>query len=87
MIWEWLLESPAATEGQFRLGRRWSFGKVVGSREEFEKTATSILQTRVDSQCSGDREVVKSVKKFFVLSKGNVGATHKEQRQCTYVKD
>ena len=27
------------------------------------------------------------VKKFFIPSKENVGATHKEQRQCTYVKD
>ena len=26
------------------------------------------------------------VKKFFIPSKKNVGATHKEQRQCTYVK-
>ena len=24
------------------------------------------------------------VKKFFIPSKKNVGATHKEQRQCTY---
>ena len=24
---------------------------------------------------------------FFIPSKENVGATHKEQRQCTYVKD
>ena len=27
------------------------------------------------------------VKKFLIPSKENVGATHKEQRQCTYVKD
>ena len=27
------------------------------------------------------------VKNFFIPSKENVGATHKEQRQCTYVKD
>ena len=27
------------------------------------------------------------VKKFFIHSKENVDATHKEQRQCTYVKD
>ena len=25
------------------------------------------------------------VKKFFIPSKKNVGATHKEQRQCTYI--
>ena len=25
------------------------------------------------------------VKKFFIPSKENVGATHKEQRQCTYI--
>ena len=27
------------------------------------------------------------VKKIFIPSKENVGVTHKEQRQCTYVKD
>ena len=27
------------------------------------------------------------VRKFFIPSKENVAATHKEQRQCTYVKD
>ena len=27
------------------------------------------------------------IKKFFIPSKENVGATHKEQRQCTYLKD
>ena len=27
------------------------------------------------------------VKKFFIPSKENVGVTHKEQRQCIYVKD
>ena len=27
------------------------------------------------------------VKKFFFPSKENVGATHKEQRHCTHVKD
>ena len=30
---------------------------------------------------------LSQVKKFFIPSKENVGATHKEQRQCTYVKD
>ena len=25
------------------------------------------------------------VKKFFIPSKENVGATHREQRQCTYI--
>ena len=29
----------------------------------------------------------RQVNKFFVPSKENVGAAHKEQRQCTYVKD
>ena len=28
---------------------------------------------------------VKQVKKFCIPSKENVGATHKEQRQCTYI--
>ena len=32
-------------------------------------------------------ELLRQVKNFFVLSKENVGATHKEQRQGTYVKD
>ena len=27
------------------------------------------------------------VNNYFISSKENVGATHKEQRQCTYVKD
>ena len=27
------------------------------------------------------------VKNFFIPLKENVGATHKEQRQCTYVRD
>ena len=27
------------------------------------------------------------VKNFFIPPKENVGATHKEQRQCTHVKD
>ena len=27
------------------------------------------------------------IKKFFIPSKENVGATHKEERQCIYVKD
>ena len=32
------------------------------------------------------RRPVKSVKKFFIPSKENVGATHKEQRPCTHCK-
>ena len=42
---------------------------------------TVTLSTNPDS-------VVKFVvKKFFIPSKENVGATHKEQRQCTDVTD
>ena len=31
--------------------------------------------------------LLSQVKKFFNPSKENVGATHKEKSQCTYVKD
>ena len=31
--------------------------------------------------------LLSQVKKFFIPSKENVGATHKEKSQCTYVKD